>query len=53
MTWFKDLATPYHQQDTDYYCGAAVAQMILGSIGSGILDQNTLYNSNHAHSSSG
>jgi hypothetical protein len=53
MTWFKDLATPYHQQDTDYYCGAAVAQMILDSIGSGLLDQNTLYNSNHAHSSGG
>jgi hypothetical protein len=53
MTWFKDLATPYHQQDTDYYCGAAVAQMILDSIGSGLPDQNTLYNSNHAHSSAG
>lgn len=53
MTWFKDLTTPYHQQDTDYYCGAAVAQMILDSIGSGIIDQNTLYNSNHSHSSPG
>ena len=53
MTWFTDLNTPYHQQDTDYYCGAAVAQMILNSIGSGIIDQNTLYASNHAHSSSG
>jgi len=53
MTWVKDLATPYHQQDTDYYCGAAVAQMILDSIGSGVLDQNTLYASNHAHSSGG
>jgi len=53
MTWFKDLTTPYHQQDTDYYCGAAVAQMILDSIGSGLLDQNTLYNSNHSHSNPG
>jgi hypothetical protein len=53
MTWFTDLGTPYHQQDTDYYCGAAVAQMILDSIGSGLLDQNMLYNSNHAHSSPG
>ncbi len=53
MTWFKDLSTPYHQQDTDYYCGAAVAQMIFDSIGSGLIDQNTLYNSNHAHSASG
>jgi hypothetical protein len=53
MTWFMDLKTPYHQQDTDYYCGAAVAQMILDSIGSGVLDQNALYNSNHSHSSPG
>ena len=53
MTWTKNLTTPYHQQDTDYYCGAAVAQMILDSIGSGVLDQNTLYASNHAHSSGG
>jgi hypothetical protein len=49
MTWSKDLTTPYHQQDTDYYCGAAVAQMILDSIGAGILDQNMLYNMNHSH----
>jgi hypothetical protein len=53
MTWTKDLGTPYHQQDTDYYCGAAVAQMILDSIGSGIIDQNTLYASNHGHSGPG
>jgi hypothetical protein len=53
MTWFKDLKTPYHQQDTSYYCGAAVAQMILDSIGSGLIDQNTLYNSNHSHSAPG
>jgi hypothetical protein len=53
MTWFTDLNTPYHQQDTDYYCGAAVAQMILDAIGSGLIDQDTLYNSNHAHSSPG
>jgi hypothetical protein len=53
MTWTKHLGTPYHQQDTDYYCGAAVAQMILDSIGSGVIDQNTLYASNHAHSSAG
>ncbi|HSY89524.1 MAG TPA: hypothetical protein VLA85_23380 [Verrucomicrobiae bacterium] len=53
MSWTKDLTTPYHQQDTDYYCGAAVAQMVLDSIGSGLLDQNTLYASNHAHSGPG
>ena len=44
------LATDYHQQDTDYYCGAACAQMTLDSIGAGILDQVGLYNDNHAHS---
>lgn len=44
------LATDYHQQDTDYYCGAACAQMTLDSIGAGILDQVGLYNANHAHS---
>ena len=53
MTWTKQLATPYHQQDTDYYCGAATAQMILDSIGAGILDQVTLYNMNHSHSGPG
>lgn len=53
MTWFKDLNTPYHQQDTSYYCGAAVAQMILDSIGSGLIDQAVLYNLNHSHSASG
>jgi len=28
-----------HQQDTDYYCGAACAQMVLESIGAGLLDR--------------
>lgn len=49
MPWKKNIPTQYHQQDTDYYCGAATAQMILDSIGSGLLDQNNLYNSNHSH----
>lgn len=53
VSWTRNLATPYHQQDTDYYCGAGVAQMILDSIGAGVIDQNTLYASNHSHSSSG
>jgi hypothetical protein len=44
------LGTDYHQQDTDYYCGAACAQMILDSIGAGVLDQVALYNDNHSHS---
>ncbi len=53
MTWFTLLDVSYHQQDTSYYCGAAAAQMVLDSIGAGLLDQNDLYASNHAHSSPG
>lgn len=49
MTWTKNTGTGYHQQDTDYYCGGATAQMILDSIGAGLLDQNVLYSSNHSH----
>ncbi len=48
----ETLSVPYHQQDTDYYCGAACAQMVLDSLGAGLLDQNTLYNDNHSHSTS-
>jgi hypothetical protein len=46
----ENLAVGYHQQDTNYYCGAACAQMVLDSIGAGILDQVGLYADNHAHS---
>ena len=46
----EDLATQYHQQDTDYYCGAACAQMVLEQCGVGLLDQDDLYNDNHTHS---
>jgi len=46
----KDLSVPYHQQDTDYYCGAACAQMVLNSIGGPLYDQAPLYASNHSHS---
>jgi hypothetical protein len=46
----ENLAVGYHQQDTDYYCGAACAQMVLDSIGAGILDQVPLYADNHSHS---
>jgi hypothetical protein len=49
MAWTKNTGTGYHQQDTDYYCGGATAQMILDSIGAGLLDQNVLYASNHSH----
>ena len=45
------VATPYHQQDTNYYCGAASAQMVLASISGGkLLDQTLLYKENHSHS---
>jgi hypothetical protein len=53
MSWFSDLKVPYHQQDTSYYCGAASAQMVLDSIGAGLIDQDTLYASNHSHSAPG
>lgn len=46
----ENLAVGYHQQDTGYYCGAGCAQMVLDSIGAGILDQVGLYADNHAHS---
>jgi hypothetical protein len=46
----ENLTVPYHQQDTDYYCGAACAQMVLDSLGAGLMDQNQLYTDNHAHS---
>jgi len=46
----ENLAVQTHQQDTDYYCGAACAQMVLETMGAGILDQHDLYADNHAHS---
>jgi hypothetical protein len=46
----EDLGVQYHQQDTDYYCGAACAQMVLSEIGGGILNQDGLYADNHSHS---
>lgn len=45
-----NLAVTHHQQDTDYYCGAACAQMVLDSIGAGLLGQDGLYADNHDHS---
>jgi hypothetical protein len=50
MAVTADLSTEYHQQDTDYYCGAASAQMVLEECGVGLLSQVGLYNDNHAHS---
>lgn len=45
-----NLDVQYHQQDTNYYCGAACAQMVLAQIGAGLLDQDDLYIDNHTHS---
>ena len=42
----ENLAVQTHQQDTDYYCGAACAQMVLETMGAGILDQHDLYADN-------
>jgi hypothetical protein len=49
MSYSKDIPAPFHQQDTDYYCGAACAQMVLDCCGVGIKDQDILYNSNHTN----
>ena len=38
MSTYENLAVAYHQQDTDYYCGGACAQMVLDSLGAGLLD---------------
>ncbi len=46
----EHLDVPYHQQDTDIYCGAACAQMVLRAIGQPLLAQDDLYNDNHNHS---
>jgi hypothetical protein len=50
MSVHEDLTVSYHQQDTNYYCGAACAQMVLDQIGAGLLGQDYLYNENHSHS---
>ena len=50
MSVASNLTVQHHQQDTDYYCGAACAQMVLETIGAGILDQDDLYADNHSHS---
>jgi hypothetical protein len=50
MAYQENLQVAYHQQDTEYYCGAASAQMVLDSIGTGLLGQGGLYTDNHNHS---
>jgi hypothetical protein len=39
-----------HQEDRNYYCGAACAQMVLASIGGGLLQQDDLQSDSHSHS---
>ena len=51
MSVHENLTVPYHQQDTDVYCGAACAQMVLDSIGSGLLSQDDLYTDGRNHTS--
>ncbi len=46
----EHLDVPYHQQDTDLYCGAACVQMVLRASGQPLLAQVDLYNDNHNHS---
>ena len=50
MSVTETLPVQYHQQDTDDYCGAACAQMVLEEMGAGILDQDGLYADNHDNS---
>jgi hypothetical protein len=50
VSWSKDVNAPYHQQDTDVWCGAAVAQMLLDEIGAGVIDQSPLYATCHSNS---
>lgn len=45
----ENLAIPYHQQDTDYYCGAACAQMVLDSMAAGLQNQDLLYTDARNH----
>ncbi len=50
MAWFIDVGTPYYRQEEPDFCGGAVAQMILASIGAGRIDQTCLFESNNSHS---
>lgn len=51
MSVHELLIVPYHQQDTDVYCGAACAQMVLDSIGAGIQAQDGIYTDERNHTS--
>jgi hypothetical protein len=49
VTVHETLTVPYHQQDTDVYCGAACAQMVLESIGAGLQAQDGIYTDERNH----
>lgn len=49
MAVHENLTVPYHQQDNNYYCGSACAQMVIDSIGGGIIDQAALYTDSGSH----
>ena len=51
MSYQNNLTVSYHQQDTGIYCGAACAQMVLDSVGAGLLNQDDLYSDNHNNTS--
>jgi len=50
MSFTSNLPLEYHQQDTNFYCGAACALMVLHHLGAGHLSEVDLYNDNHSHS---
>ena len=45
----ENLAVPYHQQDTDTYCGAACANMVLAQMGATLASQDVLYTDARNH----
>ena len=49
MTVHENLTVPHHQQDNGYYCGSACAQMVIQSIGGGVVDQAALYADSGSH----
>ena len=45
----ENLAVPYHQQDTDTYCGVACANMVLAQMGAALASQDVLYTDARNH----
>ncbi len=46
---WRNLAVPYHQQENDHFCGATSAQMVIASIGGGLIDQAAAYTDARGH----